>query len=250
MTERSDIERFIMSMPARYAAMFDPDTMEKHARTVRARNQRLVNIGLFECAGRKHTGLSVVAPDRPGLLAIISLAFANCELDIIEAEVFTRHAAGMEDEALDLFWVRRHPPHRDTPLAAVDIRHIRDTLVGLLKRAPRELLPQQTSSSKTPSATGTLVRFLEDSEGRFATLEIETNDRSGLLLGVCQALFNEDVQILGSHIKAEGGRVKGRFEVAELTERPIDWSRRHLIKLAVMHALDNLDRDAISSMVG
>jgi UTP:GlnB (protein PII) uridylyltransferase len=194
--------------------------------------------------------LTVVALDRPGLLAIIGLAFDACELDIMEAEVFTRRLAGLEDEAVDLFWVRLKGSASMTKLLPVEIRQIRDTLARLLQRAPKELLPPVDSGYRTPASTGTLVRFLEDIAGRFSTLEIETNDRSGLMLGVCQALFHEEIQIVGSRIKTDAGRVKGRFEVTELTERPIEQARRHVIKLAVLHAIDNLSRDTIAQMVG
>jgi len=68
--------------------------------------------------------------------------------------------------------------------------------------------------------------------------------------GICQALFNEHVQIVGSRITAQNGRVKGRFEVTELSELPIDPSRRQLIKLAILSAVDNLSKEAISLMVG
>lgn len=245
-----DIEGFVASMPARYTRTFTCATIEQHARTSHARGKRPVNVGLFSCDLRPGTGLSVVAPDRPGLLAMIGLAFDNCGLDIIEAEVFTRYVFGGEDEAVDLFWVRRKGQSSITKLNPSEIRQIRDTLVRLLVRAPKELLPAVDSGYRTPAATGTLVRFLEDIAGRFATLEIETNDRSGLLLGVCQALFHEGIQIVGSRIKTENGRIKGRFEVAELTERPIEEARRHVIKLAVLHAVDNLARDCITQMVG
>lgn len=245
-----DIEGFVATMPPRYTRTFASTTIEQHARTSHARGRRPVNVGLFSCALRPGAGLSVIAPDRPGLLAIIGLAFDTCGLDIIEAEVFTRHVMGSEDEAVDLFWVRRKGLTSATKLSPAEVRQLRDTLVRLLQSAPKELLPPVGSGYRTPAATGTLVRFLEDIAGRFATLEIETNDRTGLMLGVCQALFHEGIQIVGSRIKAEGGRVKGRFEVAELTERPIEQARRHVIKLAVLHAVDNLKRDTITEMVG
>jgi len=250
MVSSEDIERFVASLPPRYARTFDTDTMERHARTAHARNSRLVNVGLFHCPSRPGKGLSVVAPDRPGLLAIISLAFDMCGLDIIEAEVFTRHDPLGDDEALDLFWVRHKVAPATTGLAPAGVRQLRDTLVHLLERAPKELLPVMERGYKTPAATGTLVRFLEDREGRFANLEIETNDRSGLLLGVCQALFNEGIQIVGSRIKTEAGRVWGRFEITELLDTPIEHSRRHIIKLAILHAVDNVAKDTIARMVG
>lgn len=250
MTDRSDIERFVESMPARYVGTFDPVTIEQHARTAHARGSRPVNVGLFKSASPSGTAICIVASDRPGLLAIISLAFVTCELDVIAADVFTRHRSGDYDEAVDLFWVRRQHSKDIRPLAPADIRRLRDVLVDLLQRAPVELLPATALQTRTPSSTGTIVRFIEDTEGRFATLEIESNDCSGLLLGVCQTLFLEGVQIVGSRIKTDGGRVHGRFEITERSDRPIELARRHVIKLAVLSAVDSLAKDTISLMVG
>ena len=135
------------------------------------------------------------------------------------------------------------------PWCELDIRRVRDTLTDLLQRAPKELFPPASPGDTTHGSTGTWVRFLEDIQGKFATLEIETADKTGLMFGVCQALFNERVQIIGSRITTQNGRVKGRFEIAELSELPIEQSRRHLIKLAILSAVDSSSMDAISVMV-
>jgi len=250
MSNSRDIEAFVKTMPARYVQTFETAAIEQHARTSRARGTRAVNLGLFDALGRSQTALCVVAPDRPGLLAITTLAFVTCGLDIMAAEVFTRRTVETSDEAVDLFWVRRQPPLDAIALKPADIRKIRDTLTDMLQRAPRELLPSAAIGSRTPAATGTLLRFLEDVDGRFTTLEIESADKTGLMFGICQALFNERIQIVGSRITTQNGRVKGRFEVTELSELPIEPSRRHLIKLAILSAVDNLSKDTISLMVG
>jgi UTP:GlnB (protein PII) uridylyltransferase len=241
-------------MPARYALIFDRGVVEQHARTAWARRERIVNVGQFKSPGRRGSALSVVAKDRPGLLAIISLAMVTCGLDIIEAEVFTRRytgEAGMSvDEAVDLFWVRRQQPQDGSAIKMADILKLRDTLAGFMKRASSDLFPTLEHGYDTPSATGASLRFLEDVDGRFTTFEIETNDRSGLMLSVCQALFAEGIQIVGSRVKTIAGRVFARFEVAELTERPIELGRRHSIKLAILYAVDHLEQGAIAQMVG
>lgn len=231
------VERYLQSMPLRYAQTFDAIAIEQHARTVFARGQRSANLGLFRSAGSSGTAICVVAPDRPGLLATISLSFVECGLDIIAAEVFTRIAPEYFAEAVDLFWVKRHPPDENLQLHPADIRRIRSELIALLERAPSELLVRPRFESASRAAAGTTLRFLEDEGGRFVTLEIETNDRTGLLLAVCQALFGEGVQIVGSKITSQAGRVSGRFDLVELSNRPIEIERRHIIKLAVLSAV-------------
>ena len=141
MAETRDLENFIATMPPRYGQTFQVAAIEQHARTSRARGVRSVNLGLFEATGRKETALCVVAPDRPGLLAITTLAFVTCGLDIIAAEVFIRRVAEASDQAVNLFWVRRQHPRDAIPLKPSDIRKIRNALIGMIRRAPSEILP-------------------------------------------------------------------------------------------------------------
>ena len=70
------------------------------------------------------------------------------------------------------------------------------------------------------------------------------------MFGICQALFNEQLQIVGSRITTQNGRVRGRLEITELSELPVDASRRQLVKLAILTAVDNLSKMATSLMVG
>ena len=82
------------------------------------------------------------------------------------------------------------------------------------------------------------MRFLEASDGSFSTLEVETGDRSGLLLALAQALFNQRVQIVSSQVKTTGTRVYDRFSIVELDGSPISPSRRLEIQVAVLTAVD------------
>ncbi|HYO97899.1 MAG TPA: hypothetical protein VER33_25510, partial [Polyangiaceae bacterium] len=90
----------------------------------------------------------------------------------------------------------------------------------------------------TPSAWETVVRFIENADGNFSTLEVETGDRSGLLLALSQALFQQGVQIIGSQVKTVGGRVYDRFHIVELDNSAIGAPRRLEIQVAILSALD------------
>ena len=96
----------------------------------------------------------------------------------------------------------------------------------------------------TPAAKETVVRFIEGEDGTFATLEVETFDRSGLLLALSQALFAQRVQIVGSQVKTRGGRVFDRFHIVEFDNKPISPARRLDIQVAVLTAIDPVPEDA------
>ena len=227
-------------MPESYRRNFDGRAVSAHAAIAASRGEALVNIGPFP-SNRPGTALCVVAEDRPGLLASISAALVLSRLDVIEAEAYTRRLPDTNDEALDVFWVRHDPPElRKEPITDQHIETLRQTLVGLLEgKVDRSRVHEPgVRQSATPSASETVVRFIEGVDGSFATLEVETGDRSGLLLALAQALFHQRVQIVSSKVKTTGTRVYDRFSIVELDGSPISPSRRLEIQVAVLTAVD------------
>ena len=194
-----------------------------------------------------------MADDRPGLLATISAALVLCNLDVIEAEAYTRRVAGQHDEAVDIFWVRREALS-DLPqsLSQEETLQLCQTLIGLIEgKLDRKRVDTSARSAVTPAAKETVVRFIEGEDGTFATLEVETFDRSGLLLALSQALFSQRVQIVGSQVKTRGSRVFDRFHIVEFDNKPISPARRLEIQVAILSAIDPVpdDAEAISAQV-
>jgi [protein-PII] uridylyltransferase len=81
------------------------------------------------------------------------------------------------------------------------------------------------------------VRFLEDARGNLSVLEIETGDRSGLLWAITRALFEQQVQIISSRVRTEGGLVHDSFTITELDGSAISPDRRLTIQVALMAAV-------------
>lgn len=237
---RFDPQAFAASLPESYRRNFDPAAVLAHAQIARAREGAAANVGTFP-SSRTGTALCVVADDRPGLLATISAALVIAELDVIEAEAYTRREAGRSGEAIDIFWVRPDPVvRRGRAFDEGQLSVLRSTLIGLLEgRVERRLEPGSRPFS-TPGTAETIVRFIEGDDGSFTTLEVETGDRSGLLLALSQALFNQRVQIIGSQVKTNGTRVFDRFSIVELDGSPISSVRRLQIQVAVLTAVDPL----------
>ncbi len=229
---------FPRSLPESYRKNFDAPAMAAHFAIAEGRGEDIVAIGAFP-SSRTGTALCVVAEDRPGLLATISAALVLVRLDVIEAEAYTRRQPGKTDEALDIFWVRHDPPElRAAPLGPEHVEHLKSTLAGLLAGKLDRTRVDSTRRIATPSAVETVVRFIEGSDGSFATLEVETGDRSGLLLALSQALFSQRVQIMGSQVRTTGTRVFDRFSVVEFDGSPINAARRLEIQVAVLSAVD------------
>jgi [protein-PII] uridylyltransferase len=234
------MQQFVSSMPERYSQAFDVLDIQQHAAIARDRGSKVATVGQFASFRHRGAALCIVAADRPGLLAAISASLTLVGLDVIEAEIFTRRVSANVNEAVDLFWVSRTAPPKHHPLTVLDLQSLDRCLAELLGKSELELPPPATSPFCRAPESATRIHFREDSEGRFTTLEVEANDRSGLLLAVSQALFAARVQIIGSRLKMRDGNAIGRFDLVELNEARIVSSRRNEIQLAVLTAIDNL----------
>lgn len=240
---------FAASLPESYRGNFEASAIATHARIARERESAPANIGSFFSHRVAGAAICVVADDRPGLLATISAALVLCGLDVIEAEAYTRRVAGKHDEAVDIFWVRHEDPadHR-LRLSNEEIVQLCQTLIGLIEgKLERKRADSSSRATATPSAKETVVRFIEGEDGTFATLEVETFDRSGLLLSLSQALFAQRVQIVGSQVKTRGGRVFDRFHIVELDNKPISPARRLEIQVAILSAIDPVPEEEAMS---
>ena len=240
MPSEESIRAFASSLPESYRKNFDADAIAQHARVALERESAQANVGVFASNRVAADALCVVADDRPGLLATISAALVMCGLDVIEAEAYTRRQNDLHDEAIDVFWVRHEAAEkRQLPIGKDEAALLRRTLIGLLEgKLERRRVGDTHRPPPTPSAWETVVRFIENADGNFSTLEVETGDRSGLLLALSQALFQQRVQIIGSQVKTVGGRVYDRFHIVELDNSAIGAPRRLEIQVAILSALD------------
>ncbi len=199
-----------------------------------------VAIKTFERRGDL-AGVCIVADDVPGLLAIISEAMVLCDLDVVNAEAFTRRD-GERTEAIDLFWLRKVVGGRVLAIEEADVSHLGETLAGLLAHT-LESGKASPAPSTGLSSSESRVRFIEDEEGALSTLEIETEDRSGLLLSVSKALFAQRVQVLRCEVRTESSRrVVDRFKIAEQDGSPVGPARRLEIQVAVLNAIEPAKR--------
>jgi [protein-PII] uridylyltransferase len=224
------VSAFAASLPAEYRDRFNPAQIAIHAHASVGRGTNQVNASLFPWPDPNLKALVVIAQDRPGLLSLISSALAEMGCDVDAAEAYTRSNA---PEAVDVFWLRDPADRFTRPRVAEFVGLLSEILAG---RPERSIPPP--APSERPSE-GTTVRFLEDKDGALSILEVETGDRSGLLWAITRALYRQDVQIVGSKIRTEGGRVHDRFIIVELDGTPIKNERRFAIQVAILTAIGN-----------
>jgi [protein-PII] uridylyltransferase len=218
-----------------------------HARLAAERGELPVNIGAFASSRAPGTPVCVIADDRPGLLATISAAIVLCGLDVIYAEAHTRRTADGRVEAVDVFFLRHAlPEQRKTRVSRQEIEALQETLIGLLDGRIDARGAAPPAAVRSGDEFGTVVRFIETGDGVLGTLEVETGDRSGLLLALSRALFEQRVQIIESEVKTVDGRVFDRFTVVEIDGRPISPERRLEIQVAILSAIEPVTVDRAS----
>jgi [protein-PII] uridylyltransferase len=232
------IREFAHTLSSAYRSTYDAQAIAEHARVASLRNTDAASVGLFDLRGDAEHGLCVVAQDRPGLLATISASLLASGLDVVDADAHTRRTPAGQSEAVDVFWVRRSDPtDRDRPLDDADIELVQATLIELL-RGERSLETPRGLARPTATHAVTLVRFLEGDDGALSTLEVETDDRSGLLLALSRALYEQRVQIVESKVRTLDDHVIDRFRIVELDGSAIGPARRLEIQVAVIAALE------------
>jgi [protein-PII] uridylyltransferase len=232
------IREFAETLPPDYRERFDSDQIAIHAAAAerRGRTGHAVAASLFPWNQPGTQALCVVAEDRPGLLSKLSRALTELGCDVDSALAFTRSPLnGGAAEAVDFFFLRTGGPAG----SSFDESTVRDfvELTEQILNEDRDSGPPSVSAPR--GVSDTTVRFLEDQSGALSVLEVETSDRSGLLWALTRALYQENVQIIGSKISTVGGRVHDRFVLRELDGSPIGAERRFVIQVAVLTALAN-----------
>jgi [protein-PII] uridylyltransferase len=235
---REPTSTFLASMPVRYRTLFDSTSAREHAAIVERRGDSPVHAELWKRLPRGRAVACVVAADRPGLLSCIAASLVVHGLDVEAAQAFTRETTG---EAIDLFWLRRDAA-LPSPVLEADIDRVSAQLRELVtgRTTIDALTSRMRARPAATSGTGTHVRFEETDDGGVAVLTVETFDRPGLLLGVTRALHRARVQIIASEATTDRGRVVDRFSIVELDGAPLRASRRGLLQMEVLGAIDAL----------
>lgn len=234
------VEKFGASLPGSYRNRYGLEEIRNHAAIARARGDNPARIGVVPMQG-EGLGICVVARDAPGLFSNIAAALRLQGFDIVHAEAYTRKLETGDREVLDLFRLQRQgqgqAPAAATDLAAAISATLHDVLAGKLD--PSQALP---APSPEPAGTShdTRVRFIEDDDGALCTLEVETDDRSGLLYALARALSNQKVNVERSEVHTVASRVLDRFTLAEQDGSPIAEGRRLHIQVAVLSAIEAL----------
>ncbi|MGN6551103.1 MAG: [protein-PII] uridylyltransferase [Pararhizobium sp.] len=160
------------------------------------------------------TEITVLAPDHPRLLTIITGACAAAGANIADAQIFTTS----DGRALDTIMVNREFPDDADELRRAGFigRMIEDVLAGR-KRLPDVIATKAKARRKPrPFVIAPTVTISNALSNKFTVVEIEGLDRVGLLSEITAVLSDLSLDIASAHITTFGEKVVDTFYVTDL----------------------------------
>ncbi len=210
----------------------------KQARFIREteRAGKTVSVAYETDAFRGVTEFSVLSPDHPRLLAILTGACAAAGGNIVDAAIFTT-ADGM---ALDTIFVSRAFDRDDDELrrAARVARSIERALRGEVKIA--DLVDGRRQPRERTKPFDVVPEVIVDNSlsSRQTVLEITGLDRPGLLYDLTTALGKLNLNIASAHIATFGEKAVDVFYVTDLTGGKVTQAaRQSAVRKALMEVL-------------
>jgi [protein-PII] uridylyltransferase len=213
------VEAFIARMPLGYLLTVPAELAAKHFALVTP-ELGAVEIRTATEAGRRHGthALTVVAKDRPGLLARIAGALALSGLSILSAQVFTTE----DGVAVDLFevegafggdvgedrWRRFRATLRRTMEGRISLEYRVHEKRGYYP-APRADIPVKVNVDNAASDFYTVI-------------EVGAADRIGLLFDITRTLFDLELDVHLAKVATYGARVVDAFYVRDVLGRKVE----------------------------
>jgi [protein-PII] uridylyltransferase len=193
---------------------------------------------------RGYNAVKVCTWDRAGLFSKIAGSFSVTGLNILSAQIFTR----TDGIVLDTFFVT---DARTGNLSGADQR---DKFESILNRALsgegvdfhpmilKQKLVRPAYNAYTGERIPTQIRFDNDASETRTLIEIETEDRIGLLYEISQTFSELDLDISAAKISTEKGAAIDTFYIRELGGGKVVTPERHrAIERRLRQAIQSLD---------
>jgi [protein-PII] uridylyltransferase len=239
----AEIERFLAAMPPRYFTTIAPARAPRHLRLLSLAGKPPLAAAIRRGADGA-AELTLSAPDRPGLLAIVAGVLAAHRIDIHAAEVFSTpddpSLGAIGGRALDVF-VLRGPD--GGALEPNRWREARRDLSRVLAGDQRldELLARRLRSSpafqKPLPRVATKVVIDNDSARDHSVVDVFTADRVGLLHTLARTFFDLGLSVDLARIATEGHRATDAFYVRSDSGRRLEGEHARRVVETVTAAL-------------
>jgi [protein-PII] uridylyltransferase len=159
--------------------------------------------------------LLVSVPDHDGLFASITSVLDEMGFNVLAARILTTK----DGRSFDLFQLM---DQQDNLINQQDAADLVERLQAATTAAEvRPLVKRAMPRRLRHFVSHPLIRFEPDPDGMGTILELECNDRPGLLSRVAAAMVKEQVQVQDARIATFGERVEDTFLVSDAQHRPL-----------------------------
>ncbi len=237
-------EKFLQAMPPRYFVTESPRKAPRHLHLLRRGRRLPFAAAIRHRPDRGVSELTLTAPDRPGLLALVAGVLAADGIDIQRAEVFSTRDdeprfGWLAGRALDLFDVRGPEGGALEPArwraARADLRRVltgEEALESLVARKLRE-----SPIAKPLPRVATKVVIDNDSSRDASVVDVFTVDRMGLLHTLARTFFELGLTVDLARISTEGHRAADAFYVRTAEGKRLEGERAEQVVAALTGAL-------------
>lgn len=212
---RGDVTSFVRVLPERYMLAIPPHEMARHVEMFQAvKSGGGISVQVKQLARERSTRLTIVCPDRPGLLALLAGTLAANRLQILSAQIFS-----IEELAVDVLYVT------DESGAPCDdearIERVRADLAAVLEGTAdvKQLLQQRLFGSmlkeRAKPAVKTEIEARNDISRTETVIDVFCQDRLGVLYTIAQAFADSGLTISVAKISTQGDRVADGFYVTD-----------------------------------
>ena len=178
--------------------------------------------------------VTVVAPDRPGLLARVAGVLALHGLDVRSAS-----AGGSEGTAIEVFRVEATHDDPDADRLAADVRRAVTGRLAVDARLGERRRAYTSSSSRTSARPAApRVLFHDDASAVATVVEVRAPDAVGVLYRITRALADCDLDVSRAMVQTLGHEVIDTFYVRDSSgEKVVEPTYRAEIERAVLAEL-------------
>jgi len=205
-------DAFLSRLPESYLLAFDVDTMCVHETILGTET-----VVKCERAVGNHVVITVVAADRPGLLATLAGALSICGVDVLEASLF-----GTTDGiALDVF--RGADPFGRVDEEGTRVRQtIERSLTGEID-LPTRVEERRKSYAPLTKVSGAVQIYVRTDESDTDTVvEVHADDEVGLLYRLASSFAELELDVRVAKVATLGQRVVDSFYVRDAQGHKVD----------------------------
>lgn len=240
-----DVERFVAAMPARYFFTESPAQAPRHLKLLRLGQRHPVAAAIRHHPADGYSEITLTAPDRPGLLALVAGVLAAHRVDIQHAEVFSTpgdegRLGWLAGRALDHFEVRGPEGGALDPTrwraARADLTRVLSGGMALEELMARRLKASPIAAKPLPRVP-TKVVIDNDSAREHSVVDVFTADRVGLLHRLSQTFFDLGLTVDLARITTEGHRAADAFYLRARDGRRLEGEGARRVVEAVEEAL-------------